>query len=427
VGDFEATAADGTHYELGKPPPGMWAPLRHPMYRRLVAGRVTTFLGNAVAPVALAFAVLDLTAGSVAALGIVVGARSLANVALLLLGGVLADRLPRGVILQGASLAAAGSQAATAAAVLMGFASVPLLVVLSVVNGAVAAVSLPAASALTPQTVPPELLRQANGLARVGINTAMITGASLGGMVTALIGSGWAMAATAAVFALAGLCYARVRAPEIDVDAPTRPLADLRAGWREFASRPWVWSVVAAMLVINAAFVGGLMVLGPSVADGTDSLGRLAWGFILGAQTAGALLGGVVATRWQPRRALLVGTGLVAVAAAPLFALAHWPAVVPLAVAMVACGIAVEQFGVAWDVSLQENIPADRLARVYSYDALGSFIAIPLGEIAVGPLAQRFGASATLTGAGVLIVLAVAAAVLTPGIRTLTLRKAAPA
>ncbi|MFC5287896.1 MFS transporter [Actinokineospora guangxiensis] len=400
----------------------MWAPLRHPMYRRLVIGRVTTFLGNAVAPVALAFAVLDLT-GSVAALGIVVGARSLANVALLLLGGVLADRLPRGVILQGASMAAAGSQALTAVAVLMGFASVPLLIVLSVVNGAVAAVSLPAASALTPQTVPPELLRQANALARIGINTAMIVGASLGGMVTALVGSGWAMVATAAVFAVAAVFYARVKAPEIDGDAPTRPLADLKAGWREFASRPWVWSVVASMLVINAAFVGGLMVLGPSVAD--ETVGRLAWGFILGAQTAGALVGGIIATRWQPRRALLVGTALIAVTAAPLFALAHWPAIVPLAVAMVACGIAVEQFGVAWDVSLQENVPQDKLARVYSYDAMGSFIAIPLGEIAVGPLAQRFGASATLTGAGVLILLAVAAAVLTPGIRTLTLRKSA--
>ena len=424
MGDFEASAADGSHYELGRPPTGMWEPMRHPMFRRLVVGRVTTFLGNAVAPVALAFAVLDLT-GSVAALGIVVGARSLANVALLLLGGVLADRLPRGVILQGASLAAAGSQAATAAAVLMGFASIPLLVVLSVINGAVAAVSLPAASALTPQTVPPGLLRQANGLARVGINTAMITGASLGGMVTALVGSGWAMLGTAGVFALAGFFYARVRAPEVDVDAPTRPLADLKAGWQEFASRPWVWSVVAGMLVVNAAYVGGLQVLGPSVAD--ETVGRLAWGFILGAQTAGALLGGLVATRWQPRRALLVGTALVAVTAVPLFALAHLPALVPLLVAMVLCGVAVEQFGVAWDVSLQENVPADKLARVYSYDAVGSFIAIPLGEIAIGPLALEFGAPATLTGAGVLIVFAIAAVVVTPGIRTLTIgRKAVP-
>ncbi|UVS80305.1 enterobactin exporter EntS [Actinokineospora sp. UTMC 2448] len=420
MGDSEATAVSGTPADQGRQPSGMWEPLRHPMFRRLVIGRVTTYLGNAVAPVALAFAVLDLT-GSVAALGIVVGARSLANVALLLLGGVLADRLPRGVILQGASVAAAGSQLATAAAVLMGFASIPLLVVLSVVNGAVAAVSLPAASALTPQTVPPALLRQANALARLGINTALITGASFGGMVAALVGAGWAMVATGAVFLLAAFFYARVRAPEVDSAAPTRPLADLKAGWREFASRPWVWSVVAGMMVVNAAFVGGVQVLGPAIADTT--FGRPAWGFILGAQTAGMALGGLIATRWQPRRALLVGTALIAASSVPLFALAHLPALVPMLVAMVLCGVAVEQFAIAWDVSLQENVPADKLARVYSYDAMGSFIAIPLGEIAIGPLALHFGAPATLTGAGVLIVVAVAAVVVTPGIRTLTISK----
>jgi MFS family permease len=74
------------------------APLRHAAFRRLAAGRFLTMLGNAVAPIALAFAVLDLT-GSVRDLGLVVGARSLANVAFLLFGGVLADRLPRHAVM----------------------------------------------------------------------------------------------------------------------------------------------------------------------------------------------------------------------------------------------------------------------------------------------------------------------------------------
>ncbi|PPK61216.1 MFS transporter [Actinokineospora auranticolor] len=394
----------------------MFVPLREPMFRRLVLGRVTTYTANAVAPVALAFAVLDLT-GSVAMLGLVVGARSITNVALLLLGGVLADRLPRGVILQGASLAAAASQAAAAAAVLLGFASVPLLIVLSVVNGAVSAASLPAASALTPQTVPPSLLRQANALARVGTNTAMIAGASLGGMLAALRGPGWAMVGTAVVFLLAAFFYARVDAPEIAASEPTRPLKDLRVGWSEFASRTWLWSVVVAFMVVNAAVVGGIQVLGPSIADAT--FGRLAWGFILGAQTIGALVGGVVASRWQPRRALLYGTALVGVEAVPLLVLAHAPEVVLLLVIMFLGGMAIEQFGIAWDVSLQENIPQDRLARVYSYDAVGSFVAIPIGEIAVGPLANHFGTAATLTALAILVVVATTGASATPSIRAL--------
>src|SRR5690606_28209791 len=99
--------------------------------------------------------------GSAAMLGLVVAARSVANVVLVLFGGVLADRLPRAVILQGTELGAAASQALLAAAVLGEFATVPLLLVLSVVNGALAAMSLPAAASSTPQTVPSGLLTQA--------------------------------------------------------------------------------------------------------------------------------------------------------------------------------------------------------------------------------------------------------------------------
>ncbi len=397
----------------------LFEPLRVPMFRRLATGRVTTYVGNAVAPVALAFAVLDLT-GSVVALGLVVGARSIANVVLLLMGGVLADRLPRAVILQGASLAAAVSQAMTGLAVLLGFASIWLLVVLSVVNGAVSAASLPAASALTPQTVPPTMIRQANALVRMGVNTAMITGASVGGMVAALAGPGWAILGTSAVFLVAAVFYARVGAPEIAESEPTRPWADVVAGWKQFTAHTWVWSVVVSMMVINAAVVGGVQVLGPSIADTT--VGRLAWGLILGAQTAGALVGGILASRWQPRRALLAGTVLVSLVSVPLVVLAHLPAVVPLLLAMFLSGIAIEQFGIAWDTSLQENVPADHLARVYSFDAVGSFVAIPLGEIAVGPLASRFGTAATLSALAGLVVVAIAAVAVTPSIRSLVRR-----
>ena len=51
-------------------------------------------------------------------------------------------------------------------------------------------------------------------------------------------------------------------------------------------------------------------------------------------------------------------------------------------------GVAMEQFGIAWEVTMQEHIPADKLARVYSYDMLGSFVAIPIGQVAAGPVAE---------------------------------------
>lgn len=186
------------------------APLRYGGFRAMVAGRALTSLVGAMAPIVLAFAVLDLT-GSTTDLGVVVGARSIANVVVLLVGGVLADRLPRALILQGSTAAAALVQFLVALSVLLGFATVPLLVGLSLFNGAFAAVSLPASAALTPQTVPPGLVRQANALVRMGRNAGTVAGMSLGGLASATIGVGWALVCNAALFAVAAACYAGVR------------------------------------------------------------------------------------------------------------------------------------------------------------------------------------------------------------------------
>ncbi|WP_346056416.1 MFS transporter [Amycolatopsis dongchuanensis] len=393
---------------------GAVKPLAHKDFRWLLAGRTSGELGNAVAPVALAFAVLDRT-GSAVDLGLVVGARSVASVLLVLFGGMLADRLPRSVILQGTELAATLTQAAIAASVLFGFASLPLLVGLSAVNGAVAAVSLPAASALTPQTVPETVLGQANAYVRIGANLGRFTGAALGGVLVAGLGAGGAIAVNAALFLCAGLCYRGIRVGLRPAPA-SRPLAELADGWREFASRMWVWAVVAQFCVVNAVNAGAVQVLGPVVANGT--IGRAAWGFVLAAQTVGALAGGVLAARWQPRRALLVGVAVTFADALPVV-LAQAPLVPPLLVAGFVTGVAVELFTVAWDVSLQENIPPDRLARVYAYDILGSLVALPVGTVAAGPLAAHFGTRATLLGAAVLLTAATAAALLSRDIRTL--------
>ncbi|MGW5741138.1 MFS transporter [Amycolatopsis sp. NPDC003861] len=395
------------------------APLREARFRALVTGRSLADFGNAIAPFALAFAVVDLT-GSAVDLGIVVGARSIANVLLLLFGGLLADRLPRSVILQGTETAAALTQAAIAASVLCGFASIPLLAGLGLVNGAVSAISLPAAASLTPLTVPATLLTQANALVRLLSNTGRIAGAGLAGVLVAFAGSGWALAGNSLLFLAAALAYRRIRLPRGERVPGSRPLAELAEGWREFRARAWVWLVVLQFMIVNAVTAGALLVIGPLVAD--DTFGRTGWGFALAVQTAGSLLGGILAAHWQPRRMLFVGVALVLVDALPMLVLGQTPYLLPLLVAMFLSGIAIEQFSVAWDVSLQENIPPDKLARVYSYDMLGSCIAMPLGQISVGPLAEHAGRSATLLGGAALVVGATALVLCSSQVRGLVRR-----
>lgn len=257
----------------------------------------------------------------------------------------------------------------------------------------------------------------------MGIATAMIVGSSVGGLLVAGIGPGWGLAVDAATFAAAAVCFARVRVPQAPGAPITKPLQQLRAGWTEFTAHTWVWVVALQFLVINAVFMAGIEVLGPAVADHT--IGRANWGFVLAAQTVGTLLGGALAVYWQPRRALFFGVALCAIELLPILALAHLPRVGVLVIAMFLCGLGIEQFNVAWDVSLQEHIPHAALARVSSYDALGSFVAIPIGQLSAGPLATVLGVPATLDAAAVALAVATVAGLAVPSVRRLS-RSAEP-
>lgn len=375
--------------------------LRHAPFRWLVTGRTISMFGGAVAPIALAFTVLDLT-GSVRDLGIVVGARSLTSVAVLLVGGVVADRFRRRPVMIVASTLAAATQGLAAAVVLTDRTTIQLLVVLAAVNGAVSAFAFPASSALLPQTVPAESRRQANAVNRLGLNGAMISGAAAGGVLVAAGGPGFGLAFDAATFAVAAVCFALVRVADVrDPAAPRRRvLADLRDGWVEFVSRSWLWVVVLGFMFLNAVFAGAVLVLGPAVAD--ETIGRAAWGLVLAAQTAGAVVGAIVAMRLRVRHLLLTGVICAASELFLLLGLALVPQVGVLMLAALLTGLGLEVFGVAWETTVQGHIPADKLARVYSYDALGSQLAVPVGQMAAGPAALTIGVEATLlAGAGI--------------------------
>jgi MFS family permease len=405
------------------PPVGPLAPLRHAPFRFLLSGRIVSMTGNAVAPIALAFAVLDLT-GSALDLGIVVGGRSITTIVFILIGGVVADRLPRSVVMVASSTLAAASQAAVATLVLTHTATIPLLLALSCVNGLVSAFAFPAVSALVPQTVNDDERTQANALNRLGSNAAMILGAALGGLLVAGVGPGWGLAVDSATFLVSAVLFGLVRVK--DHRAPSREgarmLTELREGWREFVSRPWVWIVVLGFTFFNMAEQGALNVIGPTVADA--SFGRTVWGLVLAAETAGGVIGALIAMRVRVRRLLLLG--IVCCVAPPtlLVALALTPVATVLIPAALLTGLAIEQFSIAWEVSIQEHIPADKLARVYSYDALGSLLGIPVGQILAGPLAVALGASPALLIASGIGGLAVLGMLASRSVRTLSHRRA---
>ncbi len=386
-------------------------------FRHLFVARLFTVLGNGIAPIALAFAVLDI-GGAVTDLGIVVASRSIFNVAFLLIGGVLADRYSRSLVLVSSSVIAAVSQAIVAWSVLDGSATVMSLALLGALNGAAAGIALPASSALVPQTVPGQNLREANALIQLGIYSGTVIGASLGGMLTSTVGPGWGLAIDALGFAVSAPLYFFIRVTSIEA-SPSQDniLQDLKEGWNEFASRAWVWSIVVQFTIINAAFSGVVMVLGPVIADG--SFGRTNWGIIVAAQSVGLIAGSFLALRWRPRRDLFISVMLISLCAVPIFMLSQLASALWLTAAFFIAGVAFGLFGVSWAHSLQTHIPQEKLARVYAYDAVGSFVAIPFGELVAGPLAIHFGSSNVLLVSAMAVVIATIVASMVPAIRLL--------
>lgn len=391
-------------------------PLHHRAFRLLLGGRLADNLAHAIAPIALAFAVLDL-GGTAGQLGLVLASRAVPTVLLVLFGGVIADRLPRHLVLVGANLVGAATQALVAVLLLTGSAEIWALAALEVVNGSASAFLFPAASGLVPQTVPTALLQPANATVRLVQNLTFITGAAGGGLLVAAAGPGWAFAADALLYVAGAVLLARLRLPGQDRLASPSVLADLRGGWTEFVSRSWLWSIVVVFAFVNMAVAAGMQTLGPVVAD--ETIGRAAWGSVLAAQALGMVLGGLVALRVRFRRPLFAGTLAVLPTAPLLLVLGLEPRFVALAVASVVAGVGLELFGVSWDVALQSHIPEDRLSRVYAYDWFGSLLFIPVGQILAGPLSAAVGVRETIVGSGLAVALATAAALAVPSVRRL--------
>jgi predicted MFS family arabinose efflux permease len=375
-------------------PPRRLGPLAEREFRLLFTGQLVSLLGSAVAPIALAFAVLDLT-HSASDLGFVLAAGWVPQLLLVLFGGVFADRLPRHLVMVGSNLLSAAAQGAIALLLLTHHAELWHLLVLQVVRGVATSFFFPASQGLVPQTVPTAELQQANALLGLTRNTTGILGSALGGALVALAGPGWAIAFDGATYGASALVLAGMRLPRatpLEAGGILRELAD---GWSEFASRAWLWSTVVAAGFGNMAAVGGAMVLGPLVAKQSLS-GAGSWAAILACEGAGFLFGGLLLLRWQPHRPLLVGESALLVWALPLVFLASVRSTPAIAAGFFLSGLALEIFNVAWSTALQQHVPLEKLSRVSAYDALGSFVFIPLGLTIIGPIADALGLSETL-------------------------------
>lgn len=381
------------------------AVLRHRDVRLFISARFVTLLGSAIAPIALVFAVLDVS-DRPSAVGIVLAARSIPNIVFLLIGGVISDRLPRHVVLVVANTVSGLTQGLAAALVISGHAQIWQLAAIQAVNGIAAAFVLPALTGILPSIVDRQELPQANALSGFARSVAMIGGGAVAGVIVGFTSPGAGLAVDGATFLLGAVLLGRLRLPRIE-RSPSSVLTDLRIGWGEFVSRQWVWVIVVAFCLLNVIFVACYQTLGPVIAD--DTFGRAGWGVVSACFGAGLIAGGILMIRVKPRYPLRAGMFAVALSAPVMLCLALAPHTITVAAAAFLVGVSFEIFGIGWETALGQHIPLDKLSRVASYDMLGSFIATPAGQLSVGYVAAAVGVTAVeLYGAGIYVVIALA-------------------
>src|SRR5215469_665847 len=268
----------------------MAGPLRLPAFRLLFAARAISYVGTYLAPIAVAFAILD-NGGGATAIGLAYAAWTLAQVAMLAFGGVVGDRVPRRVVMIGSDIASTVVRTAMGVLLVSGHAQVWQLIALQACGGAAVAFYSPASYGLVREVVPEEMLQQANGLLAIARYAAFPLGAAIGGSIVALIGPGTALLVDAGTYAASALLLSQIHVKSI-ARAGAGFFHELRDGWSAFVEQTWVWVLVLWISLYFLITYAPFFVLGPYVAKQSMN-GANSWAFVVVGEGVGSLLGAV--------------------------------------------------------------------------------------------------------------------------------------
>jgi MFS family permease len=393
-------------------------------FRNLYFARAFSLFGDGIAPVALAIAILKTLHWSPSALGYVLGVRAAAVVAFLLIAGVVADRLPRRVILMSSDLLRCGTQGATAALILTKRATLAELMILAFAYGLGDAFFRPTSTGLIPQTVSLDRLQQAMAMISLTQSSFLVLGPVAAGALAVTVGPGWAIAIDAATFLVSAAFVARLsRLPRAPAGAGF--FRELREGWAVFTGRTWLWVDGVFSAIGSCIVFAPFLVLGPAiVVNGLHSTGG--WAAITAAFGGGSVAGGFLLLRARPTRPLVAAVPPLALLALPTGLLAAKAPIAAIAVGAFAGGLGLAVFNTLFETTVQREVPPEALSRVASIDWMLSASLLPLGFAAAGWVGGWIGVRETLAAAAVWAVVATAVVLAVPDVRNLRHEPAAP-
>ena len=358
-------------------------PLSQQNFRLLFAARSISYFGTYLAPIAVAFAVLDLT-GSAADTGLAFACWTLAQISALLVGGVVADRLPRRIVMVGSDTANVVVRTLMGTLLLTGHARIWEIFVLQAIGGAATAFYSPASSGLVPEVVPAAQLQRANAYMGIARYLAFPIGAAAGGAIVATIGTGTALLVDAGTYGASALLLVGIRlSKRASTTSTPNFIHELRAGWRAFTELTWVWVLTVWIALYFLVTYAPFFVLGPYIAK--HSLGGAgAWATVVTGEGIGALVGGLVGLRVHPRRPWRVVCPIFALTAVQSILLAAHAHIVLIAAGALVAGFSFSYGSVLFETGVQRAIAPELLGRVSAYNWMASMTFLPLGYATAG-------------------------------------------
>jgi MFS family permease len=383
--------------------------LKHRSFALLWTGLLISIVGSQMQQWALFWHISQLTKDPIA-VSIVGGVRFAAVLAFSLIGGLVADRYNRRMIMLITQATSMGVAVALGLLTFSGRISLWHIYALTAVQAAAMAFDLPARQSLVPNLVPREVLPSAFSLQSIAFNTGSIIGPAMSGVVIGYLGQEYVYLINGGTFLaviLALISLGPVPQTRSQVERGMRAAwTDISEGVKFILNQPLILSTM--ILDFIATFFASANTLLPFFAQNILHIGEVAYGWLAAAQSIGAVLVGIIASQYhQIRRQgmLLVASVVVFGGATILFGVSRIYAVIFLALALMGAADSVST--IIRNTVRQLNTPDTLRGRMTSINQIFFMGGPQLGEVEAGAVAQFFGIPFAIISGGIGTILGV--------------------
>ena len=384
--------------------------LKHRPFALLWAGQTTSGLGDSLHRIALAWWVLEKT-GSATAMGTVLILTQIPLLLFLLIGGIVVDRFPRIRIMFISDILSGLVVSFIAVFSWLDVLQIWHIYVASLLFGFVEAFFFPAYQAIIPQITPPDMLTSANSLNGLSARMTGIIGPSIGAALVVAGGTPLTFALDALSFFISALfVFPLLRGNAIAAqsvekvsETPGKPksmketvkqgLGDLRQGFNAIITIPYIWITILMYGFLNMSEGSPRAVAMPFLIKNDLGADVALLGIFGTVFSLGFVVGAVLLGQFKRLRKRGIVSYITPLIQGSLLLLFGFKFPIPVLIgSMFVYGFTYSVFGLIWHNALQEMVPHEMLGRVYSIDALGSWVMLPIGFALAGWATDLVGA-----------------------------------